>query len=117
MSDLARLSLHDPEYISVHAEAEAATPQRLKQYYVPCPLAQKLDLLWLFIKTHLKHRSIVFLATCKQVRSLGRVRTQPVVDTSCRDRVHTCLAVWGLNAAHEHAVRHSKLQSMARQPL
>jgi superfamily II DNA/RNA helicase len=71
VSDLARLSLVDPEYIAVHAEATIATPHRLRQFFITCPLERKLDLLWFFIKTHLKKRTIVFLATCKQVRLLS----------------------------------------------
>ena len=74
VSDLARLSLQDPEYISVHAEAPTATPHRLKQFYVATPLHSKLDILWFFIKTHLKKRTIVFLATCKQVRPHAATR-------------------------------------------
>lgn len=69
MSDLARLSLQDPEYIAVDAEATTATPSKLKQCYIKCELHTKMDLLWFFIKTHLKKRTIVFLSTCKQVRS------------------------------------------------
>lgn len=83
MSDLARLSLADPEYVSAHAEAAAATPARLKQVYVTCPLADKLNLLWFFIKTHLKKRTIVFLATCKQVRAKPQRTADPVIT---RDR-------------------------------
>lgn len=46
----------DPEYVSVHAEAAAPTPLKLQQAYMECELAQKLDILWSFIKTHLKAR-------------------------------------------------------------
>ncbi|EFN51307.1 hypothetical protein CHLNCDRAFT_28229, partial [Chlorella variabilis] len=70
VKDLARLSLKDPEYISVHAEAAAPTPLRLQQAYMVCELPQKLDILWSFIKTHLKAKTIVFVSTCKQVRFL-----------------------------------------------
>jgi ATP-dependent RNA helicase DDX10/DBP4 len=69
VSDLARLSLQDPEYIAVDAEAQTATPSGLQQFYIKCELHAKLDLLWFFIKTHLKKRTIVFLSTCKQVHS------------------------------------------------
>jgi ATP-dependent RNA helicase DDX10/DBP4 len=54
VKDLARLSLKDPEYVSVHAEAAAPTPLRLQQAYMVCDLQQKVDILWSFIKTHLK---------------------------------------------------------------
>ncbi|KAI9183845.1 ATP-dependent RNA helicase dbp4 [Blastocladiella emersonii ATCC 22665] len=63
--DLARLSLQTPEYVAVHQDAN---PASLSQAYVVSPLPDKLDLLWSFLKTHLQHKSIVFLSTCKQVR-------------------------------------------------
>lgn len=68
VSSLARLSLQDPEYVAVHAEAETPTPVKLDQAFMECPLPDKMDILWSFVKTHLKCRVIVFLSTCKQVR-------------------------------------------------
>ncbi|CAI8586858.1 unnamed protein product [Vicia faba] len=67
VQDLARLSLKDPEYLSVHEESVAATPSLLKQIVMIVPLDQKLDMLWTFIKTHLQFKTIVFLSSCKQV--------------------------------------------------
>ena len=37
------------------------------QAYVVCELPQKLDLLWAFIKQHLRNRTLIFVSTCKQV--------------------------------------------------
>lgn len=68
VKDLARLSLKDPEYISVHAESITATPERLKQVAMEVPLDQKLNMLWSFIRSHLQSKMIVFLSTCKQVK-------------------------------------------------
>lgn len=68
VKDLARLSLHDPEYVAVHEKAEHSTPQTLTQHYVICELPKKLDILYSFIKTHLKTKTIVFLSSCKQTR-------------------------------------------------
>ncbi|CAI0437180.1 unnamed protein product [Linum tenue] len=67
VQDLARLSLKDPEYISVHEKAESATPSRLQQTAMTVPLDQKLDMLWSFVKAHLNSKILVFLSTCKQV--------------------------------------------------
>lgn len=67
VKDLARLSLNRPEYIAVHAEHQEATPTQLKQNYVICPLHKKLDILFSFLKTHLKSKLIVFLSSCAQV--------------------------------------------------
>ncbi|KAL2840204.1 P-loop containing nucleoside triphosphate hydrolase protein [Aspergillus pseudoustus] len=68
VSDLARLSLQDPEYVSVHETASSATPSKLQQHYVITPLAQKLDTLWSFIRSNLKAKTIVFFSSGKQVR-------------------------------------------------
>ncbi|CAN8301874.1 unnamed protein product [Cochlearia groenlandica] len=68
VKDLARLSLRDPEYISVHEESVTATPTSLKQTVMIVPVEKKLDMLWSFIKTHLNSRILVFLSTKKQVK-------------------------------------------------
>lgn len=68
VSDLARLSLKDPEYVSVHEDASHATPSNLQQHYIVTPLEEKLDTIYGFIKTNLKSKIIVFLSSGKQVR-------------------------------------------------
>ncbi|GMH20152.1 hypothetical protein Nepgr_021993 [Nepenthes gracilis] len=68
VQDLARLSLKDPEYLSVHEEAITATPQKLQETAMVVPLDQKLDLLWSFIKAHLTSTILVFLTSRKQVK-------------------------------------------------
>lgn len=68
VSDLARLSLQDPEYISVHEEAPSATPASLQQNYIVVPLTEKLDTLWSFIRNNLKAKTLVFFSSGKQVR-------------------------------------------------
>lgn len=67
VQDLARLSLKDPEYLSVHEESATATPNRLEQTAMIVPLEQKLDMLWSFVKAHLNSRMLIFLSSCKQV--------------------------------------------------
>lgn len=68
ISDLARLSLQDPEYVAVHESAASATPTNLSQHYLVTPLADKINTLYGFIKTNLKQKIIVFLSSGKQVR-------------------------------------------------
>ncbi|GAX85700.1 hypothetical protein CEUSTIGMA_g13114.t1 [Chlamydomonas eustigma] len=68
VKDLARLSLSNPEYLSVHSDATASTPLKLDQAYAVVPLQHKMDVVWGFIKSHLHAKTIVFLSTCKQVR-------------------------------------------------
>ncbi|KOC64169.1 putative ATP-dependent RNA helicase DDX10 [Habropoda laboriosa] len=44
--DLARLSLKDPMYVSVHEHATHTTPEALQQSYVVCALEDKISMLW-----------------------------------------------------------------------
>ena len=68
VSDLARLSLRNPEYVAVHQAASSATPSTLQQNYIVTPLPEKLDTLWGFIKANLKSKILVFVSSAKQVR-------------------------------------------------
>jgi ATP-dependent RNA helicase DDX10/DBP4 len=68
VSDLARLSLKEPEFVSVHEAADSATPSTLQQNYVLAPLAEKLDTLWSFIRANTKKKILVFFSSGKQVR-------------------------------------------------
>ncbi|KAF2267017.1 DEAD-domain-containing protein [Lojkania enalia] len=68
LSDLARLSLQDPEYVSVHAEDRTATPKTLQQNYIICPLEEKMDTLWSFIQASKKSKILCFFSSAKIVR-------------------------------------------------
>ena len=68
VSDLARLSLKDPEYISVHSTADHATPPTLQQNYTVLPLSEKLSTLYSFLLSAKKTKILVFLSSGKQVR-------------------------------------------------
>ncbi|RPA98079.1 DEAD-domain-containing protein [Choiromyces venosus 120613-1] len=68
VSDLARLGLKDPEYISVHEAATSATPAGLDQFYMAIPLPEKLNTLFAFLRNHLQSKIVVFMSSCKQVR-------------------------------------------------
>ena len=68
VKDLARLSLTRPKYVSVDEKAEFSTPQELKQFYMVCELEKKVEVLWTFIKRHVKQKCIVFFSSSKQVR-------------------------------------------------
>ncbi|KAG1967488.1 probable ATP-dependent RNA helicase DDX10 [Pimephales promelas] len=73
VKDLARLSLKDPEYVSVHEQAKFSTPATLEQNYVVCELHQKINMLFSFLRSHLQKKIIVFFACCKEVQYLYRV--------------------------------------------
>lgn len=68
VKDLARLSLNNPEYLAIHDKDTERTPKQLIQNYVVCELDQKLNILYSFIKSHLKSKMIIFFSTCSQVR-------------------------------------------------
>ena len=68
VSEIARLSLRDPEYVSVHEAANSATPSTLQQNYIITPLPDKLDTLWSFLRSNLKSKILVFMSSGKQVR-------------------------------------------------
>lgn len=67
---LATLSINRKtvEYVGVHDQDEVATPDQLKQSYVVVPVEHKLNCVYSFLKTHLKCKTIVFMASCSQVR-------------------------------------------------
>ncbi|KAJ8935786.1 hypothetical protein NQ314_012636 [Rhamnusium bicolor] len=73
VKDLARLSLKDPSYISVHENSEFGTPKELSQSYVICELQDKLSILWSFIKNHSNKKIVVFFSSCKQVKYIYEI--------------------------------------------
>ncbi|EMR09624.1 hypothetical protein PNEG_02208 [Pneumocystis murina B123] len=68
VKDLSRISLKNPDYIAVHEKENSSTPPTLLQYYSIIPLDEKINILFSFIKTHLKSKTLVFMSTIKQVR-------------------------------------------------
>lgn len=85
VKDLARLSLVDPEYVSVHEASQSCTPQKLTQKYVVVDLPDKLNVLFSFIKSHTKSKIIVFISSCKQVRFIYETfcKLQPGMPLMC----------------------------------
>ncbi|GAV46879.1 hypothetical protein ZYGR_0A04770 [Zygosaccharomyces rouxii] len=70
LNDLARLSLTDYKTVGTPANVSGSqpeTPETLQQHYIVVELADKLDTLFSFIKTHLKCKMIVFFSSSKQV--------------------------------------------------
>lgn len=72
IKDLARLSLKSPVSVGSNeadkeVEGWSATPKNLEQHYSIVELDKKLDVLFSFVKTHLKSKIIVFMSSCKQV--------------------------------------------------
>lgn len=93
VDDLARLSLNNPQKVSVDEEADTCTPDTLRQKYTVINLEQKLSFLWSFIKKHKKSKILVFIATCKQ--------TKFIFDLFCRMKPGTSInALYG--GLHQH---------------
>ena len=67
VKDLARLSLKNPTYVSVHEHSANSTPKNLTQTYSICDTHDKMSFLWSFIRNHLNQKIIVFFQSCKQV--------------------------------------------------
>ncbi|OUC43874.1 DEAD/DEAH box helicase [Trichinella nativa] len=70
VKDLARLSLKNPVYVSVHENSKFCTPERLKQNFVVCKEEDKLNYFWSFLRTHTKCKVLAFFTNCKQVGEL-----------------------------------------------
>ena len=68
VSDLATMSLYQPEYLGVHDDEPNATPESLLQSMVVVPQEHKLNAVYSFVKSHLRCKSILFMASCSQVR-------------------------------------------------
>lgn len=68
VKDLARLSLKEPKYVSVHEHAKYITPESLIQSYIVMEAQSKIDFLWSFLRRHKKQKILVFMASCKQVK-------------------------------------------------
>jgi ATP-dependent RNA helicase DDX10/DBP4 len=69
VKDLARLSLVNPKRVGVSSDQEVSSiPESLEQYYINISLASKMDVLWSFLKSHLKSKILVFFSSSKQVQ-------------------------------------------------
>ncbi len=51
----------------LNADLLCSTPATLEQNYVVCELHQKVNMLFSFLRSHLKKKIIVFFACCKEV--------------------------------------------------
>ena len=85
ISKLARLSLVDPVYINTSANSKSATPTNLSQTYCIVNSEDKLNFLYSFMKNVAikeTRKTIVFLATCKQVMH-AKERGPYVISMDC----------------------------------
>ncbi|CAG9316849.1 unnamed protein product [Blepharisma stoltei] len=69
IQSLVKLHLNSPEYINVLPNKEdIGTQSKLTQHYIVIDLPHKLNLLFSFIRSHVKCKILVFFSSCKQVR-------------------------------------------------
>ena len=116
VSDLARLSLQNPEFITTDAVAsttEGSThlelPASLEQHYALCALESKIDVLWSFIKSHLQSKTLVFLSSAKQVRFIFEAFRRlhpgtPLLHLHGQQKQHARLDVVNRFGRMQHAV-------------
>ncbi|ESO03291.1 hypothetical protein HELRODRAFT_140303, partial [Helobdella robusta] len=85
VKDLARLNMTNWVLLSDFELANHSTPDQLTQRYVVCDIAEKLNFLWSFIRTHPSKKILVFLSTCKQVRFVFELfsRVDPELPVLC----------------------------------
>ncbi|KAJ3205764.1 ATP-dependent RNA helicase dbp4 [Entophlyctis luteolus] len=100
VKDLARLSLVDPEYVNVHESSESATPLALTQRYAVLELNQKLDMLFSFLKTHLKQKILLMIARVS-TRGLDFPAVDWVLQLDCPEDVSTYIHRVGRTARNE----------------
>ena len=111
VSDLARLSLQNPEYVGVK-DTNASNeyiPDNLEQHYVITELDKKLDVLWSFIKTHLQSKILVFMSSCKQVRFVFETFCKmhpgiPLIHLHGKLKQQARLSMYTKFTQHSHAV-------------
>lgn len=108
VKQLARLSLKDPTHIGIE-ENKLATPDTLSQHFSICELDKKLDVLWSFIRMHLRSKILVFLSSGKQVRFVFECfcRMQPgipLLHLHGRQKQSARLATYTRFTTSQHAV-------------
>eukprot|EP01022_Parablepharisma_sp_SALTPOND_P015421 TRINITY_DN2173_c0_g1_i1.p1 TRINITY_DN2173_c0_g1~~TRINITY_DN2173_c0_g1_i1.p1 ORF type:complete len:757 (-),score=134.80 TRINITY_DN2173_c0_g1_i1:6438-8708(-) len=83
---LAKVNLKKPEYISIHnydadnkskedekvedksKRKTTVTPSGLTQYYMVVEARDKIDVVFSFLRSHIKNKILLFVSSCKQVR-------------------------------------------------
>jgi ATP-dependent RNA helicase DDX10/DBP4 len=116
VSDLARLSLQNPIFISTDVVASTAEgskhlelPVGLEQHYALCALESKIDVLWSFIKSHLQNKTLIFLSSAKQVRFIFEAFRRlhpgtPLLHLHGQQKQHTRLDVVSRFGRMQHAI-------------
>eukprot|EP00759_Apiculatamorpha_spiralis_P020166 PhF_6_TR25655/c0_g2_i1/m.36117/K14776/DDX10, DBP4; ATP-dependent RNA helicase DDX10/DBP4 len=82
-----QLDMKNPTIVSALTQATSSTPLRLCQNFVVCDLKDKLSLLYSFILSHDRQKTIIFASTCHQVKyyflALSRILKSKSVPCAC----------------------------------
>ena len=62
--------------VSVHEHSTSSTPDNLTQSYIVTELEHKINILWSFLKSHRRKKTVVFLASCKQTKYYQEVMSR-----------------------------------------
>jgi len=73
IQDLARLSLSNPVFVSVHEHSAVTTPDNLRQSYIVTEPEHKINILWSFLKSHRRKKTVVFCSSCKQTKYYSEI--------------------------------------------
>ena len=68
LQELIDSCCQNPTGISTEELDDYSTPKNLIQKYIVCDLENKVELLYSFIRSHLKSKILVFMNACKEVR-------------------------------------------------
>ena len=68
VKDLIRVCTNDPVFVFAHEHAESVTPEKLQQSYFVCEEQEKVNVLWSYLISHKKKKTLIFVTCCKQAR-------------------------------------------------
>lgn len=78
---LSKLSMVNPELVSI--SRDEVVPTKLKQFWMQVDIDKKIDSLFGFIRSHSRHKIIVFVSCRKQVRFLYESMSKMKIGGQC----------------------------------
>ena len=78
---LSKLSMNNPELVSI--SRDEVVPTKLKQFWMQVDIDKKIDSLFGFIRSHSRHKIIVFVSCRKQVRFLYEAMSKMKIGGQC----------------------------------
>lgn len=78
---LSKLSMNNPELVSI--SRDEIVPTKLKQFWMQVDIDKKIDSLFGFIRSHSRHKIIVFVSCRKQVRFMYEAMSKLKIGGQC----------------------------------